>query len=130
MNKVTIVGRLGRPPELTQTKGGTSVANFSVATTERRKTKDGNWEKFAEWHRVVSFGTAAENHARYLDKGSAVAVTGRLQTDKYEKDGQTHYSTKIVAEEVEFLSPAKAAGAQGFEQPVGQDDIAPDDIPF
>lgn len=107
------------------------VCNFSVATSERRKGKNGEWEKATEWHNVVSFGKSAETHGRFLDKGSLVCVVGRLQTSKYDKDGQTHYATKIIADSVEFLGGTKSSETQGVESNdihVPQDSM--EDVPF
>lgn len=97
MNRVQLAGHLGRDPELKSTKGGTSICNLSVATTERRKDGD-NWVNHTEWHTVVVWGKKAEFCAKDLRKGSFVTVSGSLYTEKWEKDGQTHYSTKIKAD--------------------------------
>lgn len=97
MNRVQLVGHLGRDPELKQTKSGTAVCNLSVATTERRKDGD-EWVNHTEWHTVVVWGKKAEFCAKDLRKGSFVTVSGSLYTEKWEKDGQTHYSTKIKAD--------------------------------
>ncbi len=103
VNKVILVGNLGKDPEVISTKTGTSLVKFSVATVSRYKD-----EKQTEWHNVVVFGKTAENCAKYLAKGSTVYIEGRLQTNKWEdKDKKVQYSTGIIAETVNFLSPSK-----------------------
>jgi single-strand DNA-binding protein len=103
MNRAILCGHLGRDPESRDTRGG-QVVRLSVATSERRKQGD-QWVDHTEWHRVVCFGRTAENCARSLSKGRQVLVEGRIQTSTYEKDGETRYSTEIVAERVEFVEP-------------------------
>lgn len=111
INKVILIGNLGQKPELKTLDGGNAVCNLSVATSRKFKNKAGEVVEETEWSRVVCWGKTAENVARYLDKGRPVYVEGRLQTRKYEKDGQTHYSTDIVAETVQFLGGGKGDGA-------------------
>lgn len=101
VNKVILIGRLAKDPEL---RGeGTRVCNFSIACAEKYK-KDGEWKEKTEWINVVIFGTQAENCAKYLSKGSQVFIEGKLQTTSYEKDGRKIYQTKVVAHFVNFLS--------------------------
>ena len=108
INKVILIGNLGRDPEVRYTQGGTAVANLAVATS--RKFKRGEeWVDEVEWHRITVWGKAAENCCKYLAKGRQVYVEGRLKTSSYDKDGQKHYSTDIVAETVQFLSSNKDA---------------------
>lgn len=107
MNKVILCGNLGRNPDNKRTANQNAVCAFSMATTEKRKAADGQWTDHVEWHNIVTFGKTAENCGKYLQKGSQVLVEGKLQTDKYEKDGVTKYSTKIIAERVQFLSKAE-----------------------
>jgi single-strand DNA-binding protein len=125
VNKVIIIGNLGQDPEVRYTPNGAAVCNLSVATS-LEWNKDGEKKDITEWHRIVAFKGLAENCGKYLSKGSKVYVEGRLQTRKWEKDGQTHYSTEIVANDVQFLSgvPLKEKVEQRETQP--QDD----DIPF
>ena len=108
INKTILVGNLGRDPELKHTKSGTAVCNLSVATEHRVKNGE-SWEKATEWHSVTVWGKQAELAAEYLAKGRQVYIEGRNQTDKYEKEGQTHYRTKVVAELVKFLG-SKGSG--------------------
>jgi len=106
LNKVTLIGNLGRDPELRTTPGGSQVCNLSVATTERVKRGDA-WEDHTEWHRVVCFGRTAENVARFKKKGATLYVEGRIRTNKWkDKDGQDRYTTEIVADDVKFIGGA------------------------
>ena len=105
INKAIVIGNLGRDPEIRYTQQGTAVVNLAVATNEQWTDKtSGERQEKTEWHRIVIFGRMAENCEKYLSKGSQVYVEGRLQTRSYEKEGQTHYSTEIVANTVQFLS--------------------------
>ena len=104
INKVILVGNLGRDPETRATQGGASVCTLSVATSERQKDRDGNWSDHTEWHRVVVFGQTADACVRFLQKGRQVYVEGKLRTSKWQdKDGQDRYTTEIIAFEVKFL---------------------------
>lgn len=106
VNKVILIGNLGQDPETRTAGSGTVVANLSIATNERVKGKDDNWEDHTEWHRVVLFGKTAENAARFLQKGRQVYIEGKLRTRKWQdKDGADRYSTEIVADTVQFLGP-------------------------
>lgn len=121
MNKVTLIGNLGKDPELKQTTGGKSVASFTLAT----KFKDA-----VEWHNVVVWERQAEICAEYLKKGRQVCVDGRLQTRKYEKDGQTHWRTEIVANQVIFLgSPGNGQNNSNYSIQ-SKEFNNPDDMPF
>lgn len=112
LNKTILIGNVGQDIELKQTGSGNSVAEMSIATSY--KPKDG--EEKTEWHRVTVWGKTAENCAKYLGKGSSVFVEGRLETQKYEKDGETRYTTKIIAEDVKFLG-GKPAGESASAPP-------------
>lgn len=103
VNKVIIVGRLGHDPEVRFAGNGNAVANFSVATDEEWKDKDGNKQSRVEWHRVVVWGKLAELCGEYLKKGRQCFVEGKLQTREWEKDGVKRYTTEVVASEVTFL---------------------------
>jgi len=106
MNKVIVIGRAGKDAELRYTAGGSAVASFSLATTKKYKGKSGELEEKTSWHNIVCWGKIAETAAEFVCKGKQVAVTGELDYSKYEKDGQTHYKTEIVVEELELLSGA------------------------
>jgi single-strand DNA-binding protein len=146
INKVILIGNLGRDPETRFLPSGSAVANISVATTDTWKDKTSGEKKEAtEWHRVVFFGRLAEIVGEYLKKGSQVYVEGRLQTRKYEKDGQDHYSTEIIADTMKMLGsrsgmgagepretrePSVAEESKPAKKPAGQFQDMDDDIPF
>ncbi|HBA71165.1 MAG: single-stranded DNA-binding protein [Geobacteraceae bacterium GWC2_55_20] len=139
LNKVMLIGNLGKDPELRHTPAGTAVATFSIATSERFKSKQTNeWEEKTEWHNIVLWSKLAETAGQYLSKGKTVYIEGRLQTRKWQdRDGNTRYTTEIVGDTMKMLSP-KGEGARGgdsshessgggsYEEPPFQDD----DIPF
>ncbi len=104
LNKVMIIGRLGRDPELRYSASGTPMANLRIATDESYTDRDGNKVERTEWHTVVVFQRQAENCANYLGKGSLVFVEGSLQTRKWQdQQGQDRYTTEIKAQRVQFL---------------------------
>ncbi len=105
VNKVIIIGNLGRDPEIKYTQGNVPVANFTVATTENWKDKQsGEWNEKTEWHRIVAWRHLAERCERFLRKGKQVYVEGRLETRKWEdRDGNTRYTTEIIARELQML---------------------------
>ncbi|THB68226.1 MAG: single-stranded DNA-binding protein [Desulfovibrio sp.] len=128
LNKVMLIGRLGRDPELRYTQSGTPVANFSMATDESYRGKDGNMVEQTEWHNIVVWNKQGENCANYLSKGRLVFVEGRLQTRKWQdKQGQDRYTTEIVASRVQFLEPRGGAstGASDTPPPPGDADFSP-----
>lgn len=127
VNKVILIGNLGRDPELRYTQGGTAVANFSLATTERAK-KDGEWVDQTEWHNIVVFGKVAENCSNFLGKGSTAYIEGRIQTRKWQdKEGHERSTTEIVANTVQFLGGTKSGGTPGKAAP--SHSSAPSDFP-
>jgi len=104
INKVILVGNLGRDPEIRYTPSGVAVANFTVATTERWKDKNsGEMQEKTEWHRIVAWRRLGEICGEYLSKGRQVYIEGKLQTNQWEKDGVTRYTTEIVASEMKML---------------------------
>ncbi len=112
VNKVIIVGNLGRDPETRYMPEGGAITNISVATTEKWKDKNGEMQEKTEWHRVAFFGKLAEIAGEYLKKGSQVYVEGRLQTRKWQdKDGQDKYMTEIVANQMQMLGSRQGMGA-------------------
>ena len=114
INKVILIGNLGRDPELRYTQGGSAVTNFTLATNEKWKDKDGNNQERTEWHRIVVWGRSAENCAQYLQKGSSVFIEGRLQTREWEdKEGSKRQTTEINAASVQFLSGRGGSGGPG-----------------
>ena len=119
VNKVIIVGNLGRDPESRYMPSGDAIANIAVATSYKSKDKNtGEQKELTEWHRISFFGRLAEIVGQYLKKGSSVYVEGRLQTRKYtDKDGVEKYATDIVAENMQMLG-----GRQGMGDGGGMDD--------
>ncbi len=104
VNKIILIGRLGRDPEVRYSQSGRAVVNFSIATSEEWKDKEtGEKKERTEWHRVVAFGRLGEICGEYLSKGKQVYIEGRLKTRSWEKDGITRYTTEIVAEKMQFL---------------------------
>ncbi len=143
VNKVILIGNLGRDPELRYTASGTAVANFTLATSESIKTKDGGREDKTEWHRIVAWARTAELCSQYLSKGRSVYIEGRLQTREWEdKEGQKRRTTEVVANTVQFLggrgqgggggAPGGGGGAPGGGggMPDGGAPGGSDDIPF
>jgi single-strand DNA-binding protein len=114
VNKVILIGRLGQDPDVRTTGGGTSVANLRLATSERRKDRDGNWGEHTEWHSVVCFGRTADNVGRFLRKGRQLYVEGRLQTRKWQdREGKDRWSTEVVADNIQFLGSKGDGGGGG-----------------
>ena len=142
VNKVILIGNLGRDPEVRYSADGSAIANISLATTDTWKDKSGEKQEKTEWHRVAFFGKLAEIAGEYLKKGSQIYVEGRLQTRKWtDKEGQERYTTEIVADRMQMLG-SRGGGGNAFEvvekapaaAPAsksggGFDDLE-DDIPF
>jgi len=113
VNRVFLIGHLGKEPELRTTQGGSSVCNLTLATDESYTGRDGNRVERTEWHRVTAFAKHAENCANYLHKGSLVFVEGSLQTRKWQdQSGQDRYTTEIKADRVQFLDRKPEGGDQ------------------
>jgi single-strand DNA-binding protein len=136
VNKVILVGNLGRDAEVKVTPSGQSVASFSIATTETW-TKDGEKKEKTEWHRIVLWGRQADTLQPYLTKGKQIYVEGRLETRQWEKDGQKHYTTEVKADRIVLLSGGGRGADRGDRGDVGYADplkdpapITDDDIPF
>ncbi len=141
INKVILVGNLGQDPEVKFTAGGAAVTTLSIATSDSWKDKDSGMDKErTEWHRVVLWRRLAEIAGEYLKKGSKVYVEGQLQTRKWEQEGQTRYTTEIIARDIQFLDSRGSANtsnqegaATTNEEPapdVPESGIDDDDIPF
>ena len=113
VNKVILIGNLGADPELKYTPSQRPLCNLRIATTEVYKDKSGVRQEKTEWHRVTVWGDQAENCNKYLAKGRSVYVEGRLQTRSYDKDGQKHYATDIVADRVVFLGSGGGGEGRG-----------------
>lgn len=143
VNKVILVGNLGRDAELRYTPGGTAVSKFSVATTETWNDKSGQRQERTEWHNIDLWGKQAETLTEYLVKGKQVYVEGRLQTDEYtDKDGVKRKSTRVRSDRVVLLgggggrggaSMGRSSDSMGGQAPAAPDVSEPltdDDIPF
>ncbi len=154
VNKVILIGNLGKDPELRYTPSGTAVASFSLATNERYKDKEGNWQDRTEWHKIVAWQRLAEIAGEYLKKGRTCYIEGRLQTRSWDdkESGQKKYSTEIVANDLVLLggqgqgqggggrdhdeeaAPARSRSASASQAPAhddaGSQGITDDDIPF
>ena len=114
VNKVILIGNLGRDPETRYTTGGDAITNLNIATSEQWKDKNGEKQEKTEWHRVVLFGRQAEIAGEYLKKGRSVYIEGRLQTRKYtDKDGVEKYSTEIVGDRMQLLGSREGSGGGG-----------------
>ena len=150
VNKVILIGNLGKDPEVKYTPQGTPVAKITLATNERFKGKDGNWQDRTEWHNVVFWQRLAEIAGEYLKKGGKVYIEGRLQTRSWDdkQTGQKKYMTEIVANDLVLLGGrgegaehggsrgVAASGGNNFDQsvpeaaPAGSGPITDEDIPF
>lgn len=160
VNKVTLLGNVGKDPEIRSTPGGTMVANFTLATSDRQKDAQGNWQDRTEWHNLVAFTRTAEIVRDYVKKGSKLYIEGKIQTRSWDdkESGQKRYRTEIIVNELVLLSGREegSGGGQGgysrttssgssststasFDQrtPAGASDdyaqsaeISDDDIPF
>lgn len=130
LNKAMIIGNLGKDPELKYMPNGKAVVSFSIATSQKWKDNDGNPQEKTEWHNVTAFDKLAEIIGEYVKKGSKVYIEGRLQTDKWEKDGVTHYTTKIIASQMVMLG-GKSEKVEQSEVISGSPETPnSDDLPF
>ena len=128
-NKVIAEGNIGKDPELKTIPNGESVLSFSVGANEHWKTKAGEKQERCEWFNCSLFGKRADALAQYLKKGSRVLIEGKLRTDKYEKNGETRYSTKVILSEIVLLD-GKKDGTAKAEHDDDADGNGPDSIPF
>lgn len=135
VNKVILIGRLGRDPEMRYTGAGTPVCNFTMATDEVFRDKGGEMQKRTEWHRIVAWAKLAEQCSQLLSKGKLAYVEGRLQTREWDdRDGNKRRTTEIVIQRMRILTP-KGEPALGIEQaPEPPEETAPEitdeDVPF
>lgn len=134
VNRVTLIGNLGRDPETRYLDSGAVVTSFSVGTNEEWKDKSGEKQSRCEWHNCTAWGKLAEVCAEYLKKGSQVYIEGSIRTEKYEKNGEDRYATKIVVREMQMLGGRREGGPQGQAHTQAEStsqgaDIS-DDIPF
>jgi single-strand DNA-binding protein len=147
VNKVIIIGNLGRDPEMRYLPSGDAVANLRIATTDKFKDKSGDMQEVTEWHSVAFFGKTAEICGQYLKKGSQIYVEGSLRTRKWQdKEGNDRYTTEIRGDRMQMLggrgggggsadydsAPMDAGGGASRAKPAGGSDIndLDDDIPF
>ena len=141
MNKVILIGNLGRDPEGAKTNNGNNVSHFSIATTERYTDKQGQRQEQTEWHNIVCWGKLAEIASQYLKKGSSVCVEGKITTRTWDKEGVTQYKTEIVASGFQMLdglpqqqqqTQQNSGGFGGSPAPMPQQQGLPkeDELPF
>jgi single-strand DNA-binding protein len=151
VNKVILLGNVGKDPDIRSTAGGTMVANFTLATSDRFQDQQGNWQDRTEWHNLVAFKRTAEIVRDYVKKGSKLYIEGKIQTRTWDdKEGAKHYKTEILVNDLSLLSgreegsggysrsSSSSSSASSFDQrpPAGADDVAQsteisdDDIPF
>ena len=133
LNKVLLIGNLGKDPEIRNLENGSMVATFSLATTDGYKDKSGVWHEQTDWHTIVAWRNLAEAAERFLKKGTMVYVEGKLRTRSWEdKDGRKHYQTEVVAEELTALSRLGGVQANGNGQSISAkaDSVQGGDLPF
>jgi single-strand DNA-binding protein len=158
VNKVILLGNVGKDPEIRSTPSGTMVANFTLATTDRQKDQQGNWQDKTEWHNLVAFSRTAEIIRDYVKKGSKLFIEGKIQTRSWDdkESGAKRYRTEIIVNDLSLLSGRDEGGSGGYSrgsgsssgasagsssgmdqrQPAGHEDyaqsaeISDDDIPF
>jgi single-strand DNA-binding protein len=146
VNKVFLLGRLGKDPEMRATQGGMTIASFTLATSDRAKDAQGNWQDKTEWHNLVAFQRTAEIVRDYCKKGSQIFVEGKIQTRSWEdkESGQKKYRTEILVNELSLLdSKGSGEGGGSYSRPSSAGATAPaaahdypeqgitdDDIPF
>ena len=130
INKVIIVGNLGQDPEIKYTAGGAAVTTLSIATSDSWKDKDsGMDQERTEWHRVVLWRRLAEVAGEYLKKGSKVYIEGQLQTRKWEQEGQTRYTTEIIARDMQFLDSKGSSNTSSTQKSSEMNDQSVADVP-
>lgn len=137
VNKVILIGHIGKDPEARHLDSGVTVANFSLATNESYTDKNGNKQTLTEWHNVVIWGKLAEVMEKYGKKGQMIYVEGSLKTESYDKDGGKRYVTKIKCDSFKFLGSAKSEGSSTATNSAQQSNYnsevpapEPNDLPF
>ena len=150
LNRAELIGNLGQDPDFRTTPSGTPVCKLRIATTDKFKNRNGEWQERTEWHSVTLWAKLGEIANQYLQKGSKVFIEGRISTNTYEKDGITRYFTEIVAQNMIMLSPKSGGGGESYssgssysqqpqqsepqekkwEKDLPKDDEDEDDIPF
>lgn len=131
VNKVILVGNVGKDPEVKYTGSGTAIATLSLATTDRSKNRAGEWEDRTEWHNLVVFGKGAEIVERYVVKGSKLYIEGSLRTSSWDdkQTGQKRYKTEIIVNDLVLLSDGPKGGAKAQHEPAAAP-VDDDDTPF
>lgn len=131
LNKVMVIGRLGKPVEVKYGHSGNAIASMTVATDESYTDRNGQKQSATEWHRIVAYGKTAENCGQYLDKGSLVYVEGKLRTRKWQDNsGQQHFTTEIIADRVQFLDRKQESTQPSAPVQTRQATADMDDMPF
>lgn len=128
MNSVAIIGNMGKEPELRYTQGGSAICDISLAVNEITKNGDGEKKEKVSWFSVRVLGRTAEAVANYTKKGSKVGIIGKLTQDSWEKDGKKHSIIRIIAREVDFLSPRQAGDSEDFKY--NPEDASQEGYPF
>ena len=132
INRVIISGNIGQEPELRSTASGMPVLSFSVAVNDRRKDSSGEWTDYVNWISCTMFGARAESVSRFLNKGSKVAIEGKLRWSQWERDGQKRSKIDVIVDELEFMSSRGGSGEANHQSP-GADaspSVYDENIPF
>lgn len=135
LNKVQLIGRTGKDPDVRHLDSGITVCNFSLATSENYTNKEGEKVEQTEWHNIVIWGKMAEVVEKWVTKGMLIYIEGKLKTRQWEKDGQKHYTTEIFADVMKMLSKGEAKAETAQAQPTqpqstGNTPPEGDDLPF
>ena len=130
LNKVLLIGNLGKDPELKYTPKGTAVCKFSLAANEPYKDDNGNWVERTEWVNVTAWRKLAETCGQYLKKGSKIYVEGKLSTSSYEKDGVKKYFTEVVLNNMIMLDKKEGGGEAAESADTVKEESSDDDLPF
>ncbi len=136
INKVILIGNLGKDPEVRHLEGGSSVANFTLATNENYKDKSGEWQKQTEWHNIVAWGNLAEYSEKWLKKGMLVFIEGKLTHRKYQdKEGNDRYITEVKSVSIRTMEKREYSGDESNAQHMDITNTPPafdqeDDLPF
>ena len=133
LNKVMLIGNVGKEPEFKSTPNGTAIVTLPLATTEKWTDKQGQKQEKTEWHRITLYNRLAELAGQYVGKGSKLYIEGKIVTNSWEKDGEKRYSTEIIASSMQFLDSKPQSAPQPQHKPAQPDnpfDDFDDDIPF
>ena len=130
LNKVLLIGNLGKDPELKYTPKGTAVCKFSLAANEQYKDDNGNWVERTEWINITAWRKLAETCGQYLKKGSKIYIEGKLSTSSYEKDGVKKYFTEVVLSNMIMLDKKEGGGEAAAPADSVKEESSDDDLPF